>query len=208
MAIREKFILLRHVPSNTNVTAVLRSGIDKGNLRDHETHWRPFMIRALLRWHRIGQITARWPGSIGWNWRRIADTRNYRWPIRCFSVMYRGVTQGLMSVEIGTRSRISVRSRYPLVYVAFIETAPWNIESLAGSARYAGVGRALIRQAVETSLDAGYEGRLGLHALPGAERFYQVGCGMSDCGRQRDMEGLKYFEFTAAQASRFLNEAK
>jgi hypothetical protein len=208
MAILETPILLRHIPSGADTQATLRSSIDASNIRDHETHWRLFVIRALLRWHRRGFLTDRWPESIGWNWRRIADPRNYRWPIRCFSIMCRGVTQGLMSLEIGTRSRITPKSRSPLVYIAYVETAPWNIANLAGEARYAGVGRALIRAAVEASLAAGFEGRVGLHALPGAERFYRLGCRMADHGRQREMEGLRYFEFTPARASRFLGKAE
>lgn len=44
------------------------------------------------------------------------------------------------------------------------------------------------------SLDLGYEGRVALHALPGAERFYDSR-NMMNFGADSDKEDLIYFEY-------------
>jgi hypothetical protein len=62
--------------------------------------------------------------------------------------------------------------RDPLVYVSFLEVAPWN--QLQSSKRYLkGLGQLLLRLACERSEQLGYGGRIGLHALQSAEGFYK-----------------------------------
>lgn len=42
----------------------------------------------------------------------------------------------------------------------------------------------------------GYEGRVGLHSLQGAERFYE-NQGMFNYGAEEDYDNLTYFEYGA-----------
>lgn len=53
-------------------------------------------------------------------------------------------------------------------------------------------------QARQRSMELGYEGRVGLHALPGAESFYDDQ-NMADYGPDPDQENLTYFEYSRFQ---------
>jgi len=87
---------------------------------------------------------------------------------------------------------------HPVLYIEFIETAPWNQATYAGkSTRFGGVGTQLIRVAIQGSLDAGYAGRIALHSLPQSEGFYRPH--FRDLGID-PAEGLRYFEMDEKQA--------
>ena len=47
---------------------------------------------------------------------------------------------------------------------------------------------------IERSIDEGFRGRIGLHALPKAEVFYQDNCGMTPLGKDASRQDLMYFE--------------
>jgi len=87
-------------------------------------------------------------------------------------------------------------------YLMFLETAPWNLDEHPHGVRFAGVGSALLEEAVLISLDAGLGGRVQLTALPQAERFYRKR-GMTELGPSSS-SSLVYFEYTEAQAIAFL----
>jgi hypothetical protein len=63
-------------------------------------------------------------------------------------------------------------------------------------------GTLLIREAVLQSCREGFHGRVGLHALPQAEPFYEH-CGMTRFGPHSNKQNLSYFEFNREQALRF-----
>lgn len=60
-----------------------------------------------------------------------------------------------------------------LTYVSALSVAPWNRQQLQQPPRFRTVGTALLEFARSRSTDLGYEGCIGLHALPGAEGFYE-----------------------------------
>ncbi|MTJ55347.1 GNAT family N-acetyltransferase [Anabaena sp. UHCC 0253] len=102
-------------------------------------------------------------------------------------------TQGLMMVETqlhGSRSAIGQR----LVYIQYITSAPWNRKEIQRPPRYKGVGTALLRYARLRSVELGYGGRIGLHSLPTAERFYE-NQNMLNLGIDEEYENLTYFEY-------------
>ncbi|MEA5575316.1 GNAT family N-acetyltransferase [Anabaena sp. UHCC 0451] len=104
-----------------------------------------------------------------------------------------GCTQGLMMVETqlhGSRSAIGQR----LVYIQYITSAPWNRKEIQSPPRYKGVGTALLRYARLRSVELGYGGRIGLHSLPTAERFYE-NQNMFNLGIDEEYENLTYFEY-------------
>jgi hypothetical protein len=99
----------------------------------------------------------------------------------------------LMMIETAQHgSRITPGER--LVYVDGIASAPWNRKAIQRPQKFKGVGTALLEFARNRSLELGYEGRVGLHCLPGAEGFYDRQ-GMLDLGSDEDYEDLIYFEF-------------
>lgn len=81
-----------------------------------------------------------------------------------------------------------------LVYVEALASAPWNRSNLQQPPTLRGVGSVLLNFARRRSLDLGYGGRIGLHALPGAEAFYTLK-NMTDYGSDPDKENLVYFEY-------------
>ena len=82
------------------------------------------------------------------------------------------------------------------VYVEYLASAPWNRRLLEDPLYLVGVGRALLLLARQRSVELGYGGRVGLHALPGAEAFYRR-YDMPDYGPDLDKDGLVYFEYGA-----------
>lgn len=70
--------------------------------------------------------------------------------------------------------------------------------------RYGLIGSIFVATAVQLSLSEGFKGRIGLHSLPQAEKFYGERCRMTDLGRDAKKENLRYYEMTAEQASDFL----
>ena len=127
-----------------------------------------------------------------WDWEfklRFITTQENR---EGYAIEYEDETQGLMLFETQMHgSRLSEGKR--LVYVDGIATAPWNREFVPNPPKVKGVGTALLAFARTRSLELGYEGRVGLHSLPGAEKFYERQ-GMFDLGQEEDYDNLVYFE--------------
>ncbi len=78
------------------------------------------------------------------------------------------------------------------IYVDFVASAPLKSPSVVENARYGLVGRVLIATAVQVSIEEGFRGRMGLHALPQAETFYAQKCGMMDIGGDSNKQGLRF----------------
>lgn len=91
-----------------------------------------------------------------------------------------------------------------LVYVEYVENAPWNRPELADPPLYRGIGSILIRAAIALSIEEEFKGRIGLHALPQSNGFYANTCGMTDLGIDASYHGLRYFEMTPEQAESFI----
>ena len=135
-----------------------------------------------------------------WNWRHKAESieegRHMLVAVECD-----GGWQGAMAVaRLPRYGRLGGGS---VVYVDYLETAPWNLRSPAAAPRFKGVGVALLVDAVRLSIETGLGGRVGLHSLPQAEPFY-TRCGMTRVGEDPDYFGLPYYEYTGPQAADWL----
>ena len=118
------------------------------------------------------------------------------------AVEFLGEVQGIMAVlQAPQRSRLSGQ---PLIYVDYLESAPWNLRILSAPPRFMGIGTVLVAEAVHLSIDTGFEGRIGLHSLPQAEVFYRSRCQMTELGQDVQHFDLTYFEFTSQQAIAWL----
>lgn len=122
------------------------------------------------------------------------STPNYeKYAVECESI-----TQGLMILELDCyRSRLEPNKS--IVYLDYLNTAPWNRPSIQNPPSYKGVGTALFTLAVKRSFALDYKGRLCLHALPSAEGFYTK-LKMVDFGCDPDKQNLKYFELASDKA--------
>lgn len=191
------------------VEAELWDAITEQQLADWEGEWVPELFNAVQRLRRAGVGRQHWPQSRHWNWRQKNSVMQSLLATPGFCVMCSGVTQGLMYVERTVhRCQIQEQAGKNLVYVEFLENAPWNRKELFDPPRYRGVGSILIRAAIELSREEGFKGRIGLHSLPQAEHWYAGTCGMTDLGVDPQKQNLRYFEMTSAQAEAFIEKGK
>ncbi len=111
-----------------------------------------------------------------------------------------------MIVNTIKRCRIQQHANKHLVYVEYLEAAPWNRRDIPNWTRFNGVGTVLIAAAIQLSIDEGNHGRIGLHSLPQADTFYRDKCGMTDLGLDSSYQPhpLRYFEMTENQATAFI----
>lgn len=186
--------------------AELWDAITEKNLADWEAEWMPELFKLLQHLHRSGVERRLWPQSRHWSWRDKLKAIEGLISQDCFSVVCEGMTQGLMITNTVSRARINEQSGQHLVYVNFVETAPWNRSELDSTQpMYGGIGSILIRAAVDLSKQEGFKGRIGLHSLPQSNSFYANVCRMADLGADSKHQNLRYFEFTPALAEAFLN---
>ena len=164
------------------------------------------MIAAEARWAPLRSPTAE---HSHWDW-SVKTGALARPGVRCMGIMHDGEMQGMaMLVETGKAARLGADQGRPLVYIDFLEAAPWNLGPVSPPVRgFRAVGVRLVAAAVARSRALGYAGRVGLHSLEQAEGFYQYGCGMQTTGPDVRYHTLSYWELTAATAgTRFPEEA-
>lgn len=188
----------------------LWDAITEQQLADWEAEWLPELFKAVQKLHRAGVARKHWPQSRHWNWRRKTEALQGMLAHQGFSLVCGGVTQGLMFLDTTTkRCRIDTQKGKNLVYVEFVENAPWNRkELLFDPPRYRGIGSVLMRAAIELSREVEFKGRVGLHSLPQSNSFYANTCGMSDLGVDPDPDysPMRYFEMTPEQAEAFIRK--
>jgi hypothetical protein len=200
---------LRELASGKVARAEVYDGISASHLSDWETKWRPIILSTQARLTAQEMPRAAHPQSSHWDWNKKAAALRMLLAYRTFAVTCGGNTQGLMVVETTQH-----RSRLPdykgrvgrgLVYVEFLEAAPWNRPEHVQSPKYRGVGRLLLTTAIQLSLDEEFRGRIGLHSLPQSEPYYRDIVNMRDLGPDENYQGqLRYFEFDEAGAQAFI----
>ena len=201
-------VSLFRVADQTVTAAQLLEGIAEQQLSDWESAWQPVLAHAITKLWANRVAAELFPQSAHWNWRAKVRDVNVLLAKQGFSIVCDGMTQGMMIVDtISHHCQLPSQRYKSLVYVEYLENAPWNrSELLFSPPRYRGIGSILMRTAIEFSLEQGFKGRIGLHALPQADRFYRDTCGMTDCGEDRHYDDLRYFEMTTEQAVRFIND--
>jgi hypothetical protein len=83
--------------------------------------------------------------------------------------------------------------RVDLLYVEYIEVAPLNRHAAGSRRDLKGTGAALLALARHISDMIGFNGRIALNSLPGAENFYRSQ-GMNEFEAAPGDEGYAYFE--------------
>lgn len=135
-----------------------------------------------------------------WDWRNKAGSveagRHMLVAVEC-----EGDVQGVMAVLRFPRTAQLGDGR--VVYVDYLESAPWNLKGSVALPRFLGVGTVLLAEAVRLSVEDGLGGRIGLHSLPQAEAFY-ARCRMTSCGADPDYYDLTYFEYTVQQVTEWV----
>jgi len=204
---------LRDLHRGETVDALLHSGLTEEQLRTAQSDWESIRKGSIERLLQQGYPLEELPKHWGWDWtRKISRLGN---PLFGFyGIECEGKMQGLLEVaKEGRFARLPSQKGKPLIYVKYIEVAPWNIKLLDPKPRFGGVGARLIKIAVDLSLSEDCKGRVGLHSLPGSKKgepewFYQSVCLMEPMESERDGEGLLYFELTPEEANNFLKGGK
>jgi hypothetical protein len=184
--------------TNQLVEATLANEITDEHLRMWQNTWTP-MMQAYC----TGRSVADKPDDYQWDWRWKAQKWRPLLTMHSFAIVCENELQGLMLASDIKSARIQNQFGKALVYVELLATAPWNRSKIQKPKRFQGVGTVLIDAAIELSLELGFSGRIGLHSLPGAERFYQNDCGMTPLGQDAAYGDWMYFEMTENQAEAF-----
>lgn len=182
----------------TFVDAWLVEGIDLDKIAKVNAKWARIKREYRDSCRRQG-ISA--PEHSHWNWENKAEYSALFDAIQTrFAIVYRNEIQGLMLVERLTQfAKLPPNKGEPIIYVKFLEVAPQNIAPYADPREFLGVGALLLNAAIVYSKGQGFNGRIGLHALPQAEKKYEA-WGMTRLDCDPDHEGLCYFELTSEQA--------
>lgn len=196
----ESPVFLLDVATSELVPAELVCGIQMSHLLDWHNEWQPHLgaIKATLYEQKVPK--AKWPQSGHWQWPdKVAECDLLGFETYC--ITSDGMTQAMMRVDIGSQeSKLDGAASKPLVYVDYLEVAPWNQSFPGMPRRFQGAGTVLMTAAAALSFDQQFKGRVGLHSLPQSESFYQK-MGMVDLGPDPRVHGsLRYFEMTAEVA--------
>ncbi len=169
--------------------------------------WRPVLYAAAKALKAQGKSIPRY---LHWDWRQKASALG-RLDASFYGIECGGRIQGLMKTDLGPlrRCRLDSQKGKELVYVDYVETAPWNnseyMEVLGFKAIYSRTGTRLMQAAVQLSVDNEFKGRVGLHSLPETEDFYRA-IGMTPVERDPNKQDLLWFEFTPDTAQSFLEK--
>lgn len=206
---------LRKRASGELVPAELHTKLDLADLLDAESAWTPWRFRLIKQLHQAAVPRTQWPQHWHWNWvhkllsQGVLDIGGALSPLRLLGVKCEDEWQGLvLGTSLGHQSRVA-KGGMDLLYLKYLESAPWNltVREVGQEPRYSGVGRQLMELGVRLSEAMDFRGRMGLHALPQSDGFYEH-CGMTDLGEDPRVQGLRYFEMTEEQARAFLNPGR
>jgi len=187
------------------VDAFLFDEVTEAHFLQAQDLWRPMLLRARDHFKGSGNAAAV-PEHWGWNWAdKIPQLRIIGFTF--YAIECRGQLQGLMKVDaVAHRCQLPEQKGKELIYIAYLEAAPWNVktvaESLGDPTAFQGIGTQLVTAAVDLSRKEGFKGRVGLHSLRQTEGFYQR-IGMTAGARDSSYENLLWYELTPASARRF-----
>lgn len=204
----ESPVLLIERATNEVVLATLVEDVPLEQLKEVDRIWRPALEEIVQRLKEEGVPSEKLPKHGHWKWNEKGKyAREFPLTYRFFGIRVDGRMEALMmtAVDPVKVARIESQRNKPLVYVDYIESAPWNLPNLVSAPRFKGAGTVLLSAAIQQSRDEEFKGRIGLHALPDVEGWY-AHCGMTNLGVDEDYYGLKYFEMTPEQANEFYPE--
>lgn len=202
---------LKRTSDGRTIPATLEDALPRAALFDIEAEWcrERVEIARQLDAAGVGIGESGWPESWHWNWASKAMTTlpgaASPTAVSLFGVRAERQWQAAMLCLTDRTARLAPR-RAPLVYIDYVEVAPWSwdIAAIGRRGRYRGAGLLMMTSAIRLSLSLGLAGRIGLHSLAQTESYYAGRFGMRNLGADPRYHGLTYFEMTAAQAQTFL----
>ena len=186
--------LIDNVNQGRRVGAVLVENPNDDFIEATDNLWRIYRKRFVDALKDSGKPI---PDHDHWSWKwKIQQELNRDSLFKCYAIVADEEPQGLTLLNYGRecQSRLPEQKGRLLVYVAYVEAAPWNVEGYTEKRRYRGVGKALYKAAVGCSSKMGFQGLVGLHSLPNVEGFYENACEMISFGPDPNYGNLVYFE--------------
>jgi hypothetical protein len=202
--VEQSLAYLEKRSSGEAVKAELWDDITDEHVQSWRTSWLPLIEQAVRLLEENNVPKEKWPQDLHWKWDKKTDWSRGYLSLHRFALTCEDGLQGLMLVNLTKLTgRLDSQKGKDLAYLEFVSTAPWNRPDLTEKPIFRGVGLNMVRTAVELSLAEGFKGRIGLHSLPQAARFYRTVCGMADLGLDTSYHNLGYFEMTEGQAVKF-----
>lgn len=173
--------------------------------------WRPLILRATELLKQQGRHNVI-PDYASWDWTK-KEPYLHMLATRFFGITCRNALQGIVMMQTENvsgdcQSKLAEQRGKALLYVDYLQVAPWNIkilmEPIGQKTEFRGIGTRLMEAAIQLSIDEGFKGRIGLHSLPSSESFYRDECGMTPVARDPKKQNLLWFEFTSIQAEAYL----
>jgi len=191
------------------VAAELFDEVTVEHFIEAQQEWRPIVLKAARQLASRGSRDLV-PQHFHWDWTVKAPELGVL-ANTFYGIRYDKKLQGLMKLEtVGEfcRCRLPEQADRSLVYVDYVEVAPWNLKTLmvalGEKPLYSPIGSRLIEAAVLKSKEEDCKGRIGLHSLPITEQFYRQACRMTPVGRDSAKQNLLWLEYTPEQAENFL----
>jgi GNAT superfamily N-acetyltransferase len=188
----DRAVTLLDIRTDDLVNATLRMEMRQNEFRRITQDW----DRMKMKYREILRENGKTlPPNDTWNWEDKASSTTPDLH-RFVGVATADGMQGMMMVaKTPEFSRKPYQQQTPVLYIEYIESAPWNLPEYAGvEARYRGVGSSLLAAAVDISIELGFRGRLALHSLGAARGFY-VKSGFENLGLD-ESENLEWFELS------------
>ena len=205
-----KKVLIKNKASGELEMATLVENVDQAELVKAEASWKPVREAAVSLLRGQGLTDLQIAGRLQhahWDWVAkvpAAWLPGFEW-FKLVGIKHDDLWQGLLLLETAKRAAcLSPDRGKPLVYVDYLESAPWNLADFVERPKYGLIGFRLMEYAIRYSQSEGFHGRVGLLALPQAEAFYERGCGMVRV-THAGQHGMAWFEFTRELAALFLS---
>jgi hypothetical protein len=202
-------VLILEKKKNCWVSATFHEKVGVKQLIEAEQQWKPFRIAAKQRLLDAGKTEKEVKSCLlqhsHWDWAlKSQSLEDDLLALQAFGIELGGKWQGLALAEVFSMhsAHLAPDQGKPLVYIEFLESAPWNQKNMVDEPRYGSIGWRLIEAAIRLSISEGFKGRVGLYALPQADAFYRK-CGMvwvEGCVKC----GMRLFELTQEAAKAFL----
>jgi len=198
-------VFLRDHSAQASVDAELVEGISPEHVRQFKEDWKPIIDDYVSKLKSSGVPRADWPQSSHWDWSKKMAAFGSLLAYQSFAITRGGRLEGMMIANVHQyRAREPSQAGQHMVYVDYVETAPWNREHVVPTPEFGGVGSNFMSVAIQLSREEGFRGRIGLHSLPQSEDFYRR-IGMLDFGPDATKQNLRYFEMTSAIADAFMS---
>jgi len=201
VSVHPAFIL--DASKNDPIEVELHDDLTIDALLDIEDQWTPARNELRSKLKKLEVARDQWPQSLHWDWARKSVGLAFRGASNFRVMGLRRQTfwqAAMLTVSTGYVSQLLPHAGKPLVYLEYLEVAPWNwtVDKLQVR-KFKAIGPLLFRAAVEESYALGWEGRLGLHALPQASAFYQS-LGARFVKNDPSKQNLPYYELSAKEA--------